>query len=80
MDTAKGKTPQEIADSMLLNDFLFLDSEAETSESLTELDILNSLTNKNSSAMDCNEDEDENENDDNEEINKSLYDEMINSF
>ncbi|GFT91767.1 uncharacterized protein NPIL_337401 [Nephila pilipes] len=63
---------------MLLDDFLFLDSEAETSGALTESDILNSVTNKNSTAMDCNKDEDEN--DDNEEINKPSYDEMINSF
>ncbi|GFT40512.1 uncharacterized protein NPIL_215221 [Nephila pilipes] len=74
------KEKQEITYSVLLDDFLFLDSEAETSGSLTESDILNSVTNKNRTAMDCNEDEDENENDDNAEINKPSYDEMINSF
>ncbi|GFU29105.1 uncharacterized protein NPIL_639751 [Nephila pilipes] len=67
-------------DSVQLDDFLFLDSEAETSGSLTESDILNSVTNKNSTAMDSNKDEDENENNDNAEINKPSYDEMINSF
>ncbi|GFS85762.1 uncharacterized protein NPIL_30291 [Nephila pilipes] len=51
---------------------------AQASGSLTETDILNSVTNKNSTSMDCNEDE--NENDDNAEINKPSYDEMINSF
>ncbi|GFT74404.1 uncharacterized protein NPIL_283071 [Nephila pilipes] len=74
----KGK--QEVTDSVLLEDFLFLDSEAETSGSLAESDILNSVSNKNSTALDCNEDEDESENDDNAEINKPSYDEMINSF
>ncbi|GFS65440.1 uncharacterized protein NPIL_76111 [Nephila pilipes] len=67
--------------SVLLDDFFFLhDSEAETSGSLTESDILNSVTNKNSTAMDCNEHEDKNKNNDNAEINKPSYDEMINSF
>ncbi|GFU48748.1 DDE-1 domain-containing protein [Nephila pilipes] len=74
------KEKQEITDSVLLDDFLFLDSKAETSGSLTESDILNSVTNKNSTAMDCSEDEDENKNDDNAEINIPSYDEMINSF
>ncbi|GFT46501.1 uncharacterized protein NPIL_600371 [Nephila pilipes] len=72
------KEKQEITDSVLLGDFLFLDSEAEISGSLTESDILNSGTNKNSTAMDYNEDEDEN--DDNAEINKLSYDEITNSF
>ncbi|GFT68476.1 HTH CENPB-type domain-containing protein [Nephila pilipes] len=74
------KEKQEITDTVLLDDFLFLDSEAETSGLPTESDILNSVTNKNSTAMDCNEDEDENENDDNAETNKTSYDEMINLF
>ncbi|GFU38249.1 uncharacterized protein NPIL_291 [Nephila pilipes] len=74
------KEKQGSTDFVLLDNFLFLDSEAETSGSLTESDILNSVTNKNSTAMDCNEDEGENENDDNAEINKPSYDKMINSF
>ncbi|GFU00517.1 uncharacterized protein NPIL_529641 [Nephila pilipes] len=74
------KEKQEITDTVLLDDFLFLDSEAETSGLPTESDILNSVTNKNSTAMDCNEDEDENENDDNEKTKKTSYDEMINLF
>ncbi|GFT20761.1 uncharacterized protein NPIL_343141 [Nephila pilipes] len=45
------KEKQDIMDSMLLDDFLFLNSEAETSGSLTESDILNSVINKNSTAM-----------------------------
>ncbi|GFT55754.1 tigger transposable element-derived protein 4 [Nephila pilipes] len=77
---AKLKEKQDITDSAQLDDFLFLDFEAETSGSQTKSDILNIVTNKNSTAMDCNEDEDENENDDNAEINKPSYDEMINSF
>ncbi|GFT77132.1 uncharacterized protein NPIL_324671, partial [Nephila pilipes] len=60
-------------DSLLLDDFLFLDSEAQTSGSLTESDILNSVTNKNSTAMDCKEDVDEN---DNAEINKPSFEEI----
>ncbi|GFS63331.1 HTH CENPB-type domain-containing protein [Nephila pilipes] len=64
MKDSQLKKKQEITDSALLDDFLFLDSEAETSESLTESDVLNSVINKNSAAMDYNED------DDNAEINK----------
>ncbi|GFT23857.1 DDE-1 domain-containing protein [Nephila pilipes] len=55
------KDKQEITDSVLLDDLIFLYSAAETSGSLTESDILNSVINKNCTAMDCNEDEDENE-------------------
>ncbi|GFW40017.1 hypothetical protein TNCV_5117001 [Trichonephila clavipes] len=50
------------------------DSEAETSGSLTESYILNNVTNKNYTTMDCNEDKEERENDDNVEINKASYD------
>ncbi|GFT67658.1 DDE-1 domain-containing protein [Nephila pilipes] len=45
------KEKQEITDSVLLDDFLFLNSEAETTNSLTESDILNSVTNKNSTVF-----------------------------
>ncbi|GBL91919.1 hypothetical protein AVEN_172820-1 [Araneus ventricosus] len=41
---------EEIIDDVLI-DFLSLDSEAETSETLTELDILDSVKNKNNTAM-----------------------------
>ncbi|GFU33495.1 tigger transposable element-derived protein 4 [Nephila pilipes] len=47
------KEKQEIMNSVLLDDFFFFDSETETSGSLTESDIWNSVTNKNSTAMDC---------------------------
>ncbi|GBL75551.1 hypothetical protein AVEN_154891-1 [Araneus ventricosus] len=52
-------------------DFLSLDFEAKTSETLTELDILDSMKNKNT-AMNCDEDD--------AEINKPSYDEMLKSF
>ncbi|GFT52403.1 uncharacterized protein TNCV_502321 [Trichonephila clavipes] len=67
-------------DDVLLGDFLSLDSEAETSGSLTESDFLNKVKSKNNTAMDCNKVEDKDENDDNAEIYKPSYDEMINSF
>ncbi|GBO00600.1 hypothetical protein AVEN_252118-1 [Araneus ventricosus] len=50
---------EEINDDVLIDDFLSLDSEAETSEALTELDILDSVKNKNNTAMNCHEDEDD---------------------
>ncbi|GBN32297.1 hypothetical protein AVEN_69805-1 [Araneus ventricosus] len=37
---------EEINDDVLIDDFLSLDSEVETSETLTELDILESVKNK----------------------------------
>ncbi|GBL93936.1 hypothetical protein AVEN_76670-1 [Araneus ventricosus] len=46
---------EEINDDVPIDDFLSLDSEAETSEILTELDILDSVKNKNT-AMNCDED------------------------
>ncbi|GBN94571.1 hypothetical protein AVEN_249016-1 [Araneus ventricosus] len=67
---------EEINDDMLIDDFLSLDSEAEISETLTELDILDSVKNKNNTAMNCDED-DEDENDHDAEINKPSYDEML---
>ncbi|GFX59602.1 hypothetical protein TNCV_3753671 [Trichonephila clavipes] len=67
------KEKQEITDSVLLDDFLSLDSETGASGSLTEWDILNNAKNKNNTATDCNEDEDEDN--DNAEINKPSYDE-----
>ncbi|GBM19547.1 hypothetical protein AVEN_108015-1 [Araneus ventricosus] len=42
---------EEIIDDVLIDDFLSLDSEAETSETLTELDILDSVKNRNNTAM-----------------------------
>ncbi|GBN79356.1 hypothetical protein AVEN_14846-1 [Araneus ventricosus] len=66
-------------DDVLMNDFLSFDSEAETSETLTELDILDSVKNKNNTAMKCDEDDvDGNYYD--AEINKPSYDEMLKSF
>ncbi|GBM74373.1 hypothetical protein AVEN_78650-1 [Araneus ventricosus] len=67
---------EEINDDVLIDDFLSLDSEAETSETLTELDILDSMKNKNNTGMNC--DEDGNNHD--AEINKPSYDEMLKSF
>ncbi|GBN02487.1 hypothetical protein AVEN_156650-1 [Araneus ventricosus] len=72
---------EEINDDMLIDDFLSLDSEAETSETVTELDILDSVKNKNNTAMNCNEDEDDEDgNDHDAEISKPSYDEMLKSF
>ncbi|GBN69306.1 hypothetical protein AVEN_176639-1 [Araneus ventricosus] len=68
---------EEVNDDVLIDDFLSLDSEAETSETLTELDILDSVKNKNNTAMNCDE---ENGNDHGAEINKPSYDEMLKSF
>ncbi|GBN92589.1 hypothetical protein AVEN_189499-1 [Araneus ventricosus] len=48
---------EEINDDVLIDDFLSLDSEAETSETLTEMDILDKVKNKNNTAMNCDEDE-----------------------
>ncbi|GBN55475.1 hypothetical protein AVEN_9991-1 [Araneus ventricosus] len=63
----------------LIDDFLSLDSEAETSETITELDILESVKNKNNIAINCDEDDvDGNVYD--AEINKPSYDEMLKSF
>ncbi|GBN80594.1 hypothetical protein AVEN_124871-1, partial [Araneus ventricosus] len=66
-------------DDVLIDDFLSLDSEAETSETLTELDILDSVKNKNNTAMNCDED-DVDGNDYDAEIKKPSYDEMLKSF
>ncbi|GBM64134.1 hypothetical protein AVEN_4728-1 [Araneus ventricosus] len=72
---------EEIKDDMLIDDFLSLDSEAETSETLTELDILERVKNKNNTAMNCDEDEDDEEgNDHDAEINKPSHDEILKSF
>ncbi|GBN06572.1 hypothetical protein AVEN_13860-1 [Araneus ventricosus] len=72
---------EEINDDVLIEDFLSLDSEAETSETLTELDIWDSEKNKNNTAMNCNEDEDDEDgNDHDAENNKPSYDEMLKSF
>ncbi|GBO25406.1 hypothetical protein AVEN_127036-1 [Araneus ventricosus] len=72
---------EEINDGVLNNDFLSLHSEAETSETLTESDILDSVKNKNNTAMNCDENEDDEDgNDHDAEINKTLYDEMLKSF
>ncbi|GBO04493.1 hypothetical protein AVEN_61584-1 [Araneus ventricosus] len=69
---------EEINDDVLIDDFLSLHSEAETSETLTELDILDSVKNKNNTAMNCDEDEDGNDHD--AEINRTSYEEMLKSF
>ncbi|GBN88349.1 hypothetical protein AVEN_259636-1 [Araneus ventricosus] len=69
---------EEINDEVLIYGFLSLDSEAETSETLTELDILGSVKNKNNTAMNCDEDEDGNDHD--AETNKPSYDEILKSF
>ncbi|GBN22076.1 hypothetical protein AVEN_170095-1 [Araneus ventricosus] len=61
---------EEMKDDVLIDDFLSLDSEAETSETLTELDILDCVKNKNNTATNCGEDEDdEDEYDHDAEIN-----------
>ncbi|GBN98305.1 hypothetical protein AVEN_154488-1 [Araneus ventricosus] len=69
---------EEINYDLLIDDFLSRDYEAETSETLTELDILDSVKNKNNAAMNCDEDEDGNDHD--AEINKPSYNEMLKSF
>ncbi|GBN37237.1 hypothetical protein AVEN_174831-1, partial [Araneus ventricosus] len=72
---------EEINYDVLIDDFLSLHSEAETSETLTELDILDSVKNKNNTAMNCDEDEDDEDgNDHDAEINKTSYDEMLKSL
>ncbi|GBL96968.1 hypothetical protein AVEN_182544-1 [Araneus ventricosus] len=72
---------EEINDDVLIDDFLSLDSEAETSETLTELDNMDSGKNKNNTTMNCDEDkDDEDENDHDAEINKPSYDGMLKSF
>ncbi|GBM11891.1 hypothetical protein AVEN_209597-1 [Araneus ventricosus] len=72
---------EEINDDVLIDEFLSLDSEAETSGTLTELDILDSEKNKNNTAMNCDEDEDDEDGTDHDaEINKPSYDEMLKSF
>ncbi|GBN68942.1 hypothetical protein AVEN_203029-1 [Araneus ventricosus] len=72
---------EEINYNMPIDDFLSRDSEAETSEILTELDILDNVKNKNNTAMNCDEDEDDEDgNDLDAEINKLSYDEMLKSF
>ncbi|GBM57719.1 hypothetical protein AVEN_222561-1 [Araneus ventricosus] len=69
---------EEINDDVLIDDFLSLHSEAKTSETLTESDILDSVKNKNNTAMNCDEDEDDEDgNDHDAEINKPSYDEML---
>ncbi|GBM57458.1 hypothetical protein AVEN_77474-1 [Araneus ventricosus] len=70
---------EKINDDVLIDDFLSLDSEAETSETLTELYIWDSVKNKNNTAMNCDEDEDD-EDDLDAENNKPSYDEMLKSF
>ncbi|GBL71961.1 hypothetical protein AVEN_115006-1 [Araneus ventricosus] len=67
---------EEINDDVLIDDFLSLDSEAETSETQTVLDILDNVKNKNNTTMNCDEDR----NDHDAEINKPSYDEMLKSF
>ncbi|GBM71582.1 hypothetical protein AVEN_76338-1 [Araneus ventricosus] len=72
---------EEINDDVLIDDFLSLDSETETSETLIELNIFVSVKNKNNTAMNCDEDvDDEDGNNHDAEINKPSYDEMLKSF
>ncbi|GBM20995.1 hypothetical protein AVEN_9696-1 [Araneus ventricosus] len=69
---------EEINDDVLIDDFLSLDSEAETSETLNELDVLDSVKNKNNTAINFDEDEDDEVgNYHDAEINKPSYDEML---
>ncbi|GBN44604.1 hypothetical protein AVEN_36296-1 [Araneus ventricosus] len=70
---------EEINNDVLIDDFLSLDSEAETWKTLIELDILDSVKNENNAAMNCVED-DKDGNDHGAEINKPSYDEMLKSF
>ncbi|GBO15834.1 hypothetical protein AVEN_243921-1 [Araneus ventricosus] len=69
---------EEINDDVLTDDFLSLDSDAETSETVTELAISDSVRNKNNTSTNCDEDEDGNDHD--TEINKPSCDEMLKSF
>ncbi|GBM39528.1 hypothetical protein AVEN_270711-1 [Araneus ventricosus] len=72
---------EEINDDVLINDFLSLHSEAETLETITESDILDSVKNKNNTAMNCDEDEDDEDgNEHDAEINKTSYDKILKSF
>ncbi|GBO16726.1 hypothetical protein AVEN_246132-1 [Araneus ventricosus] len=72
---------EEINNDVLIDDFFSLDSEAETTETVTELDILDSVKNKNNTATNCDEDEDDEDgNDHDAEINKTSYDEVLKSF
>ncbi|GBN11303.1 hypothetical protein AVEN_204739-1 [Araneus ventricosus] len=72
---------EEINDDVLIDDFLSVDSEAATSETLTEMDILDNVKNKSNTSMNCDEDEDDEDgNDHDAEINKPSYDEMLKSF
>ncbi|GBO06637.1 hypothetical protein AVEN_148019-1 [Araneus ventricosus] len=52
---------------------------SETSETLTELDILDSMKNKNNTSMNCDEDDVEGNNYD-AEMDEPSYDEMLKSF
>ncbi|GBN63821.1 hypothetical protein AVEN_112965-1 [Araneus ventricosus] len=76
--TIQLREKEEINDDVLIDDFLSFDSEAETSETLIELPILDSVRNKNNTSMNCDEEEDGNDHD--TEINKPSYDEMLKSF
>ncbi|GBO44637.1 hypothetical protein AVEN_268577-1, partial [Araneus ventricosus] len=64
---------EEINLDVLSDDFLSLDSEAETSETLTELDILDSVKNKNNTAMNCVEDEDDENGNDHDAENQQTF-------
>lgn len=77
----KLRKKDEINDNVLIEDFLTIDSEVETSETLIELYILDSVKNNNNSAMNCEENEhDEDGKDHGDKINKPSYDEMLKSF
>ncbi|GBM49137.1 hypothetical protein AVEN_179746-1 [Araneus ventricosus] len=60
---------EEINDDVLIDDFLSFDSEAEPSETVTELDILDSVKNKKNTAMNCDEDEDDEDGNDHDAEN-----------
>ncbi|GBN33968.1 hypothetical protein AVEN_130487-1 [Araneus ventricosus] len=63
---------EENNDDVLIDDFLSLDSEAETSEILTELDILDSVKNKNNTALNCDEDADDEDGNDHDAESTNL--------
>ncbi|GBN13317.1 hypothetical protein AVEN_214701-1 [Araneus ventricosus] len=67
------KEEEEINDDVLIDDFLSLDSEVETSETLTKLDILDSVKNKNNIAMNCDEDEDDEDGDYHDAENQQTF-------
>ncbi|GBN18043.1 hypothetical protein AVEN_163682-1 [Araneus ventricosus] len=64
---------EEINGDVLIDDFISLDSETETSETLTELNILDGVKNKNNTAMNCDEDEVDEDGNDHDAETKILH-------